>query len=518
MEELKKLYYKIPDLSVNQEVRISKIVNLLGLVVILLSISVCLYMYYVNRSLWVDEAMLAYSVVQRSLGNLTSQMLDKVQSAPILYLYIVKIITLIFGNSEATLRVFAFVSYLLTLYLSFHISKKLLNIKYPILPVAFVAGMWIMIRYSNEFKPYMTDAMVVLLALAIYGLYSRQVIKSYLFIAFLCVLVWFSNPVCFVIASILLYELFEGIKDKSTMQIKNSIIAGVFIFISFLIYYFYWLKPLVDTGLMQQFWARKNFPLIPTTALDVYHFELLTREIIQYLGSFRSIIFLSIILGAFFNIFYLKNRYVNIINLTLLITLVVSWMGMFPIQDRMCLFFYPLFALLFFFYLSQLFSKKWLLHIPVLIFAFLVVFSAQGISYFSQEEHLYMQEMNKAVDFLEEEITDKDLLYIPNGEEACQYLYLKDYNTEKLGYEVLFGHQYWWDEEILHEGEMEKLIDHAKDGNLYILTFHGPGFFILDTLKNYGEVDHIYNKYEKHIYKINSLDHNEIEEESLEND
>lgn len=505
MNRLKSFYYKIPDTSVKQEGIIRKLVNIFGAIFILFAIVACTYILLVNRALWVDEAMLAYSLITRSITELTSRALDNVQSAPIIYLYIVKIITLIFGHSEISLRIFSFISYLCTLYLVFYNAKHLLKIKYPILPVAFCAVLWIMIRFSGEFKPYMTDAMLVLSVLLVGYLRKQCSINFISFVALFAGMVWFSNPVCFMIGAILIFDFVEAVKTKNKKFLQETLLTGIGVILSFVIYYFYWLKPVIDTGLMQRFWGGKSYPLIPITDLERYHFVYLLRELMQYFGRFSFIVGLVILLGLPFNIFYFKNRYINIIYTCLFITLFVSSLGMFPIEGRMCLFFYPLLALLFFFYLSQLFTQKNVLNLFVLAFSFAVIFSAFNIQFFFNKENIYMQEMGQAIDFLENTngISAKDLLYIPNEEEGNQYVYEKDYDLKQLEYKVMIGHGAWWSDEDLHEGELEQLINSTKEGNLYIVTKYGESFLVLDSLAYHGNnVEQIYDKYDKKIYKV----------------
>lgn len=113
-----------------------------------------------------------------------------------------------------------------------------------------------------------------------------------------------------------------------------------------------------------------------------------------------------------------------------------------------------------------------------------------------------------AVAYLEKEIENEDVLFIPDGEDACQYLYIKEYETDSLGYEVMFGHKYWWTNEILHEGDMEKLKEFAKLKTLYLLVRYDLAIInnsvnpILDSLEVYGNLECLYNQYTKRIYRI----------------
>ena len=70
-----------------------KILNSVFIAIIIYSSLILLKVYLTGRTLWLDEGMLAWSFTQRSLTNLISKPLEWMQSAPALYLYIVKIIT-----------------------------------------------------------------------------------------------------------------------------------------------------------------------------------------------------------------------------------------------------------------------------------------------------------------------------------------------------------------------------------------------------------------------------------------
>ena len=79
--------------------------------------------YFVNRSLWVDEAMLAFNIVNRTFGALTLP-LDFNQGAPIGFLFIEKFIILALGNQDYILRLFPIFSGVLSVYLIYRIAKE----------------------------------------------------------------------------------------------------------------------------------------------------------------------------------------------------------------------------------------------------------------------------------------------------------------------------------------------------------------------------------------------------------
>ena len=179
-------------------------INILSLLVILVSLSIVVLLYATNRSLWADESTLAYSVTTRDLTNLTASVLKNRQSSPVLYLYIVKIITLIFENTPFFLRIYSFLAYVGTLILTYHLLKNMAKVKFPLVGSAFTASMMIMLYFANEFKQYMSDAFTVLLIIYLFHLYEQRKIDLLkLFFAYV-VLTWLAFSAIFMIGGIAL--------------------------------------------------------------------------------------------------------------------------------------------------------------------------------------------------------------------------------------------------------------------------------------------------------------------------
>ncbi|MEO0928572.1 MAG: hypothetical protein AAFY63_22245, partial [Cyanobacteria bacterium J06643_13] len=59
--------------------------------------------YLSNRSLWVDEVNLAANIIKRSYGEL-AEPLSSSQAAPLGFLWLEKLATQLWGNSEYALR------------------------------------------------------------------------------------------------------------------------------------------------------------------------------------------------------------------------------------------------------------------------------------------------------------------------------------------------------------------------------------------------------------------------------
>jgi len=241
----------------------------ISLFLILLGISISILLYSANRGLWLDEAMLAYSFNTRSFFNLTTSILEWDQSAPILYLYIVKIITLIFGTSELTLRIFSLFSFIGILVLVYILMDKAFKVRYPIMSVAFISNISVLLYYSNEFKPYMCDCFSVLMVLYLYYLFKENKIKLLSLSLVYAVLLWLSYPTIFFIGGVFIYEFIFSVISKDKKLMFMTTFGGIIILISFFIMYIVWLKPVANDEYMINYWKYYKFPLVPKNIEDM---------------------------------------------------------------------------------------------------------------------------------------------------------------------------------------------------------------------------------------------------------
>jgi hypothetical protein len=129
-----------------------------------------------RRSLWLDESMVALNVASRSFGGLLYP-LDYSQNAPVLFLWADRLAVTLFGVSEWSLRAPALVAGLALLPATWWVARRLLPPDAALLAVAVVALSPVLVYYSNEVKPYGSDALVAALlvgaALALLGAPER---------------------------------------------------------------------------------------------------------------------------------------------------------------------------------------------------------------------------------------------------------------------------------------------------------------------------------------------------------
>ena len=481
-------------------------VNTLLFIFTLLAIYTSFNVLLTNRSLWVDEAMLAYSLTERGLGNLTSGVFEWVQSAPVIYLYVVKIITLIGGNSEFTLRLWSFIAYIGILFCSYYISGAILRVKFPLMAVAFISNLPSMIYFASEFKPYITDVLSIMLVIIFYYRYQEKKINLYVLAVIYAFILWLSNPCCFFIAGIWGLDSVNCIIRKEYKEIKKYILAGLIIFVSFIVYYLYWLKPVIDAGDMTEYWENSNFCLVPTSMEDVYGISTSIKEILYTLNEYRFIILGVVLIGAIYNIFVEKNKYINRILGGLFITLVASWLGMYPVTSRLYLYFTPLLVILFFFYIDKLYSKKKVLNAIVLAVSLFFVFSTKGFIFYHNKDNHYriLNETNPALDYIEDHVRSGDKVFIYNYAVPGFYYKYRD-KTDKASIGSYKNNVILAEVALLKYSNTNDLDTIVNNTPIYILTSHSANNTVnmnplIDSLIHRGNLDLVYEKYNTYVY------------------
>ena len=135
-----------------QRVQIFMVSNYIWWGILFLGFFLRLWLYFINRSLWGDEASLALNLVSRNFRELT-QLLDHGQAAPIGFLFIEKLFIVIFGNHEYVLRVFPLISGFLVLYFIYRFSREHLGAA-GLFSIALASITWWFVYYSSEAKQY----------------------------------------------------------------------------------------------------------------------------------------------------------------------------------------------------------------------------------------------------------------------------------------------------------------------------------------------------------------------------
>jgi len=122
--------------------------------------------YAQNLPLWADECFLAVNFIKRGYLQLLEP-LENGQIAPLLYLWIERLVLDLAGFSEATLRLFPLLCGIASLVLIWRLARS----AFPSQPLSVLLAVGILavsvhpIRHAAEAKPYASDLLVALLLL-----------------------------------------------------------------------------------------------------------------------------------------------------------------------------------------------------------------------------------------------------------------------------------------------------------------------------------------------------------------
>lgn len=305
--------------------------------------------YVRDSSLWIDEAMLALNVVNRTPAELMKP-LDWNQGAPLGFLMASKAAIALLGDNERAMRTIPFLASLAGLLIFPAFAYRAMPI-----PIARLASILFalspnVIGYAAEFKQYELDATIAVGLLAL-GLPiangSRTAWRSIVLALAGAMAVWCSHPSVFVLGGVGLAILADGIarRDRRATSIR-LIVVGCWL-ASFAACYLVFLRHLGLNAYLLNYWAGTFLPLPPTRPGDlawiVHHYFVFFDNPCGMNGEFG--------LSGFAGICFLVGcltlaksnwRLLIAVLSPLLLALLASGLKKYPFAGRLMLFAVPL--------------------------------------------------------------------------------------------------------------------------------------------------------------------------------
>lgn len=231
--------------------------------------------YARNPSLWIDEAMLAVNVVDRTPAELLEP-LELNQGAPLGFLWTARAVVAAFGPSEYALRAVPLAAAVAGFLLFVALAYRVLPLAAARLAVVLFAFSPYLVGYAAEFKQYELDAAITVGLLALgrrawEGTASR---RDCIWLAVGgAVAVWFSHPAVFVLGGV-------GTALLATRRPRgrDGLVVAAWL-VSFAACYLLFLRKLGQNAYLTEFWAGTFLPLPPVRPGDwawlVHHVVLL---------------------------------------------------------------------------------------------------------------------------------------------------------------------------------------------------------------------------------------------------
>jgi hypothetical protein len=305
--------------------------------------------YLANRSLWLDEALLANALLSLPPGTLGP--LANNQAVPAGFLFAVRGAVASLGDGEFGLRLPAMLCALAALPLLAMLARRTLSAAAVPLAAVFFALAAPQIYFAAEFKPYGPDVFVALLisllAVALLANSSPALVVG----ASLggALLIWCSFPAVFVAAGVALALLGEALlrRDQAALVVRTAV-ALIWLG-SFLACYLLTIRPQADNNFLRDYWGDAFAPLPPRSFGDLRWY--LEQPLSIFGADVAGFILPGMaVLVALFGVAALLARgravVVALLALPAAAVLAASALGRYPFEGRLLLFLAPAVILL----------------------------------------------------------------------------------------------------------------------------------------------------------------------------
>ena len=312
------------------------------LVAVLFGLILRIRQFAANRSLWLDEALLALNLTERNLVEL-AQPLDYNQGAPLGFLFVQKLVLEAFGNRDYILRLLPLAAGIISLYLIYRVAEHYTTGAAIPLAVALFAVSVPQIYFASEAKQYATDvAVCLLLLLVVASCFGQNVgMKHYVGLGVVGSLaLWFSHPALFVVGGAGLGLALHLVVSRDWRRL--SWLGGVCLtwLANFAAVYLVSLSSLSSNATLIGYWDQGFMPLPPWQDWDWFPTAIL--------GLFENpggLSVASVALGAFLVgcLSLLRRQWQLGLVLVLPFVLVILASGLrkYPFADRLLLFLMP---------------------------------------------------------------------------------------------------------------------------------------------------------------------------------
>lgn len=406
---------------------------------ILIGIAIALIDLFHNKSLWLDEACLALNIISRSSLDLLTP-LDDGQVAPIGFLLTEKLLTNIFGPHAWVLRLFPFLSFILSIFLFFFLNNRLFkSVKVALLSCALFSLNFELVNYSTEVKQYSIDVLVtILIVISSLNLNIKKTHFGIFLHSFLgAIAIWYSNIAIIILATVTIYNIYFSLMN--TTKKEFAIMIPIFIWlISFGIYYILFIYNHPHTNNMTTYWDAHFLPR-DIFSTEFYHsfYDKVSMIFAKLLNTndlwVIPLAFYSI--GFFFMITKKKTKYIYLLFMPIIIHLGLSYLHLYPFYDRFLLYIIPLIIIPISYGLIQISNHHKDPYISkIIIICILSIFTINNLMKPQHEE-----EIKKSLSFINTNISPNDHIYVYYSSTPAFKFYKDNYMNIKQENLIHFG-------------------------------------------------------------------------------
>lgn len=318
--------------------------------------------YAHNRSLWLDEAMLANNIVTRGYAELATPLAHN-QEAPLGFLWLERLAINTFGNSEYALRLAPLLAGIIALGLVYPLTRKAMGENVAPLALFLVAVSGPLVRYSAEVKQYSGDVLAaVLLTLLAWRTLEKGLSwgSSLLLATAGAVALWFSHASILVLAGVGAVLLVEVIRTGAKRQLPQLLCIWVLWLGGFVVAYTTFLSDTAGNASMVDYWQDGFMPLLLRSREDVLWFvEVLFRVLRDPAGfELAGLAAVALVIGAQRGIAE-RPRATWLLLTPIAAALLASGLHRYPFSGRLILFIVPALMVLVAYGLVHVLRRLW---------------------------------------------------------------------------------------------------------------------------------------------------------------
>ena len=371
-------------------------------------------LYVASRSFWIDESMLAISIMESGLSPFEPLTAHN-QISPWGFVLITRLVSALFGAGDLQFRLPGILVYFTAMGAFFLFLRKRFGVMIAFAFTFVMLSNPLLLRYSTEFKHYVYEfSFSILLLISYLEMREKTPGAVYVYAISAGLSIFFGISIIIIIAAIFT----AGMLLRMKLSIKKAFLSGWFylhllFFAVFLVWYTVSITPNLKYNLL-------NYPHIYNVDLDfsklwnVTHWGKAYNILLSSILEPHGVIFLLSITVAGFLYFAdaidLRSPIITIPVLIYLFVYLLNFAGLYPILlDRHLLFILPVVYLLFAFLVHQLAALAKNQSVKIIISVVLISFSTRILVDNHTRNLFFFQEIKPVLENLQ--TSDKVFLY-----------------------------------------------------------------------------------------------------------
>ncbi len=384
--------------------------------VVLLGIILRIAQFLYNRSLTEGEAPLAMNIIERSFGDLF-RTLDYNQAAPIGFLFLQKLFSLLLGTGEMALRMLPLITGIMAIYIFYRLAHQTIDEIAVVFAMILFAVCDHLIYFTSEIKPYSSDVTIALIITILgYSLVkSKPSLKSLLIFSIItAVSLWFSFAALFIWLGFAVIIFYQSTKKQIAWYVL--LISVALPAASLLTYNLISLRHIANQESLTGVWQAAFMPLPPRSFADIKWFALVFLRMFKFPLGFSiyelTLAFLCFLTGI---IIYIRGKKIILVMflLPILITMLASGLKLYPFEGRLLLFLTPALFIIISQGLSHIY-KSLKAKSAISAYALLLIFFLYPVG--NASYHLIRprapEEFRPAMEYLNDRYQVEDIVYV----------------------------------------------------------------------------------------------------------